>query len=294
MNELGLSVVIPAYNEEQNLPKTVADLQGALRQEQIPYEIILVNDNSRDRTAEVIRELISGDPRIRTVDRQPPGGFGRAVRTGLEMVTGDCVVICMADGSDDPQDVVRYYRKLEEGYDCVFGSRFIEGAYVEKYPRFKLIMNRIVNRCIQLLFMCRFNDLTNAFKAYRTDVIRSCSPFHACHFNLTIEMSLGALIRRYNIAQIPIRWYGRTWGSSNLSLAKMGRRYLATLVNAFAERLLISDDLFAERLASAAHRESQRSSQERRLAALEQRVEELEEHLAGPVRTTVLSERNAA
>jgi dolichol-phosphate mannosyltransferase len=213
---------------------------------------------------------MADDNRVRTVNRQPPGGFGRAIRTGLEQVTGDCVVICMADSSDDPQDVVRYYRKLEEGYDCVFGSRFMDGAYVENYPRFKLIMNRIVNRCIQAMFFCPYNDLTNAFKAYRTEVIRACSPFHACHFNLTIEMSLGALIRRYNVAQIPIRWYGRKWGSSNLSLAKMGRRYLATLLRAFAERLLISDDLVAERLAC-------RTLHDDRLKQLEERIVRLEQ-----------------
>lgn len=269
MNQLKLSVVIPAYNEEKNLPPTVAELQAALRRELIPYEIILVNDNSRDATAEVIRRLMEQDACLRTVDRRPPGGFGRAIRSGLELVTGDCVVICMADSSDDPEDVVRYYRKLEEGYDCVFGSRFISGAAVENYPRFKLVINRIVNRCIQLMFLCPFNDLTNAFKAYRTDVIQSCSPYHGCHFNITIEMSLGALNRNCHVAQIPIRWYGRKWGSSNLSLRTMGRRYLATLVKAFAERMLISDDLLAERLVARRHREES-------LKQLESRIEQLE------------------
>jgi dolichol-phosphate mannosyltransferase len=270
MNDLKLSVVIPAYNEEQNLPPTVHDLQAALQRAGVPYELILVNDNSTDRTADVIRGLMEKDDRIRTVDRLPPGGFGRAVRAGLERVEGDCVAICMADSSDDPDDVVRYYRKLEEGYDCVFGSRFIKGGYVENYPRFKLIMNRIVNRCIQLMFLCPFNDLTNAFKAYRTEVVRSCSPYHACHFNITIEMSLGALSRHYNITQIPIRWYGRKWGSSNLSLGKMGRRYLATLVQAFAERVLISDDLVAEKLSIRRQREDTIQQLELRIARLEQ------------------------
>lgn len=270
MNQLKLSVVIPAYNEEKNLPPTVGELQAALRREEIPYEIILVNDNSQDGTALVIRDLMEHDACIRSVDRQPPGGFGRAIRSGLEIVSGDCVVICMADSSDDPEDVVRYYRKLEEGYDCVFGSRFVPGAAVENYPPVKLVINRIVNRCIQLMFLCPFNDLTNAFKAFRTDVIQSCSPYHACHFNITIEMSLGALNRNCHIAQIPIQWYGRKWGSSNLSLRKMGRRYLATLVKAFAERVLISDDLLAERL-------SARRSREETLKQLETRIERLEQ-----------------
>jgi dolichol-phosphate mannosyltransferase len=241
-----LSVVIPAYNEEKNLPTVVAGLQEQLVRHGIPYEIILVNDNSKDGTAAVIAELMHADPFIRTVNRQPPGGFGRAVRSGLDAVRGDIAVICMADSSDDPQDVVRYYRTIQSGYDCVYGSRFMRGGSVSNYPRVKRVVNRIVNRMMQFLFRCPFNDLTNAFKAYRTSVLRDCGPYQACHFNLTIELSLSALIRGYKIAQIPINWRGRTWGCSNLSLWKMGRRYLATLTKLYSERLLIHDDILSE------------------------------------------------
>jgi len=241
-----LSVVIPAYNEEQNLPPAVADLQEQLSENHIPYEIIIVNDNSQDGTAAVIAELMKADPLIRTVNRRPPGGFGRAVRSGLEAVRGDIAVVCMADASDAPEDVVRYYHTIQAGYDCVFGSRFIKGSSVNSYPRLKLIVTRLVNRMIKLLFRCSFNDLTNAFKAYRVSVLRECGPFQACHFNLTIELSLNALIRGYKIAQITIRWRGRTWGCSNLSLWKMGRRYLATLLKLYTERLLIRDDILTE------------------------------------------------
>ena len=241
-----LSVVIPAYNEEKNLPVVVAELQTALRQAGIPYELLLVNDNSKDRTHEVILELRAADPCVRLVDRRPPGGFGRAIRSGLAEVSGDVVVICMADCSDVPADVVRYYRKIQEGYDCVFGSRFIQGSIVNNYPRGKLIVNRMVNKCVQILFRCPFNDLTNAFKAYRTRVIRELEPFHSSHFNLTLELSLGALNRGYKVAQIPIEWHGRTWGSSNLRLREMGRRYLATLLKMYVDRIFVNDDLMAE------------------------------------------------
>jgi dolichol-phosphate mannosyltransferase len=247
MNDMSLSVVVPAHNEQDNLSETVQELLGALRAEGIPHEIILVDDCSEDETGRVIAGLAAANPVIRWITRKPPSGFGRAVRAGLEAVSGDVVIIYMADKSDDPADAVRYYRKIEEGYDCVFGSRFRKGARVENYPRVKLVANRIVNRCIQAMFLCRFNDLTNAFKAYRTEVIRDCGPFRASHFNITIELSLSALIRKYKIAEIPISWYGRTWGSSNLRLTEMGRRYLATLLKVFAEKLLIADDLIADR-----------------------------------------------
>jgi dolichol-phosphate mannosyltransferase len=265
-----LSIVIPAYNEEKNIAKCINELQATLRyKHEIPYEIIIVNDNSSDNTESVVRSEMATDSAVRIVNRTPPGGFGRAVRAGMEAVRGDVVVVYMADLSDSPEDVVAYYRKIREGYDCVFGSRFMKGSEVQNYPPFKLFINRIVNRCIQVMFWTRFNDLTNAFKAYRTAVIRDCGPYRACHFNLTLEMSLGALIRDYHIAQIPIKWYGRTWGSSNLKLAEMGRRYLSTLLMMFFQRHLIADDLLADRLASNIGYHYQLHDLEARIASLE-------------------------
>jgi len=280
MHELKASVVIPAHNEEKNLPGVLTALQEAFRAEQIPYEIIVVNDNSGDGTADAIAAFMAADPGIRTVNRTPPGGFGRAIRSGLELVSGDVVIIYMADCSDHAADAVAYYRKIEEGYDCVFGSRFIKGSHVADYPRFKLIINRIVNKAMQWIFRCGFNDLTNAFKAYRTNVIKECGPFRASHFNITIEMSLGAVVRKYHIAQIPISWTGRTWGSSNLHIKEMGRRYLSTLIKVFAERMLIADDLLTERLAVHAAEESRLASHEKRLEELDKRLDDLEHRLA--------------
>ena len=276
MSRITLSVIIPTYNEEKSLGRTVNDLTIVLQKEQVPYEIILVNDNSSDTTPEIIKGLMDNNSNIKTINRKPPGGFGRAIRSGLELVSGEAVVICMADSSDDPLDVIKYYNKLEEGYDCVFGSRFIKGSSVENYPVAKLLVNRIVNKIIQWIFWCKFNDLTNAFKAYRTEVIRSCGPYRACHFNMTLELSLSALARKYSICQVPINWYGRTWGSSNLSLRKMGRRYLATLIYIYAEKVLISDDLEAERLTIRRQKESNLEDIHSKLEQLEKKLLELE------------------
>jgi dolichol-phosphate mannosyltransferase len=269
-----LSVVIPAFNEEKTIGECIRELRSCLRDKhQIPYEIIVVNDNSRDGTEEIVRAEMAGDEAIRIVNRTPPGGFGRAVRSGMEAVKGDVVVVYMADLSDSPDDVAAYYAKIREGYDCVFGSRFIKGSEVQNYPLVKLIANRIVNRCVQVMFWTRFNDLTNAFKAYRIAVIRDCGPYRACHFNLTLEMSLGALIRDYHVAQVPIRWYGRTWGSSNLRLGEMGRRYLSTLLMMFFQRYLIADDLMADRLASNMAYHFQLQDLEQRINSLEQKLD---------------------
>lgn len=278
-NQLLLSVVIPAHNEEQNLEPTVLDLTRTLAAEGIRYEIVVVNDNSADDTQGVAEKLAAGDAGVRIVTRTHLGGFGRAIRSGLAVFEGDVVAIVMADQSDDPRDLVRYYRKIEEGYDCVFGSRFRKSSEVVNYPRNKLYVNRLVNKIIQLLFWTHFNDLTNAFKAYRRHVVMESGPYSSSHFNLTIEMSLSALIRRYHIAEIPINWYGRTWGASNLSLLAMGRRYLSTLVKLLSERLLISDDLLEERLVERAFMADRLSKVEGQLNDVEREVDGLKELL---------------
>ena len=129
---------------------------------------------------------------------------------------------------------------------------------------------------MQLLFWTRYNDLTNSFKAYRSYVIRDIWPLKACHFNITIELSLNALIREYAIAQVPISWQGRTWGSSNLHLSEMGRRYLSTLLRAWFEKNLILDDLLAESVVSRKRSLAASVALESRVNALERRIKALE------------------
>ena len=245
-NALVYSIVIPAHNEEKNIIPTVTSLATALRAESIPFELVVVNDNSEDQTAAVVEAAGADFPELRLVHNAIKSGLGRAVRCGLQHCSGDVVAVVMADQSDHPGDVVACYRTIEQGYDCVFGSRFIKGSKTTNYPPVKLVANRIANTLIRLMFLTRHNDLTNAFKVYRRHVINSISPLYAAHFNITIEMSLSALVRRYRIATIPIRWSGRTWGASNLHLREMGRRYLCTLLKIWFEWVLIQDDLVDE------------------------------------------------
>lgn len=171
-----LSIVIPAYNEENSLPETLDGLLPVLGREGFDFEIVVVNDNSDDNTRQIVRDRMRSHPEIVLVNNVPPGGFGRAIRAGLRHFTGDAVAIVMADSSDDPEDVVRCFRKLCEGYDCVFGSRFRSRSSVTAYPTRKLIVNRIVNKLLQVLFLTRYNDLTNAFKVYRRSAIENIGP----------------------------------------------------------------------------------------------------------------------
>jgi len=237
-----LSLVMPARNEEGCITATLERFTDVIGTSGIPYEIVVVDDGSTDSTPDRLRALAVRHPEIVPVTNRGRHGFGMAIRCGLEYVSGDAVAIVMADGSDSPEDAEKYYRKLLEGYDCVFGSRFIKGAKVIDYPRHKLILNRMANAFIRILFGYNFNDTTNAFKCYRREVIDSMQPLISPHFNLTVEMPLKAVIRGYSFAVVPITWTNRAHGVSKLKIKEMGSRYLFIVLYLWLEKHLAHGD----------------------------------------------------
>jgi dolichol-phosphate mannosyltransferase len=237
-----LSVVIPAHNEEAVVGETVEGIVDRLDREQIEHEVVVIDDSSVDETAAVVERIAAGHPQVRCLRSPYRNGFGLAVRAGLEVFSGDAVVIVMADGSDSPQDLVTYYNLLEEGYECAFGSRFSPGSQVVDYPRTKLVMNRLVNWWIRALFRHGYNDTTNAFKAYRRNVIENVQPLLSHHFNLTVELPLKAVVRGYSYGVVSISWTNRKAGVSKLSLNEMGSRYLFIVLYVFLEHHLSRGD----------------------------------------------------
>jgi dolichol-phosphate mannosyltransferase len=183
------------------------------------------------------------NPRLRIVDSQPPHGFGLAIRKGLEVISGDYVVIFMGDGSDDIGDVVKYYQKLSEGYDCVFGSRFIQGSKVYGYPSVKLLLNRLGNKFIQFLFLINYNDVSNAFKGYRTEVIRAVEPLVSQYFNITVEIPLKAIVRGFSFAVVPINWNGRGSGVSKYKIKELSRKYFFSIFFVWLEKILLKEEI---------------------------------------------------
>ena len=237
-----LSIVIPARDEEGSLPSMVQHLHTELTLRSVPHEIIVVDDGSKDKTWEVLQTLKVQIPQLHPVKNEGPHGFGRAIICGLDRMTGDAVAIMMADESDDSHDVVRYWEKLNEGYDCVFGSRFMKGGGVIDYPRVKLLMNRLANFFLRVLFHIKLNDTTNAFKAYRKTVIDGCRPLIAPHFNLTVELPLKAIVRGYSWSVIPITWRNRRHGEAKLKLREMGSRYLFICLYVWLEKYFSRGD----------------------------------------------------
>jgi len=239
-----LSIVIPAYNEAQSLPGTLQAFYVAMQENSIDHELLVVNDNSKDNTAEVLVEVQKDIPTLRTIFNPPPhNGFGFAIRKGLENFSGDCVAIVMADLSDAPEDLVKFYRAMvEQKVDCVFGDRFGRGGKVIDYPRKKLYLNRFVNTMISMVFKIRYKDVTNAFKLYSRQAIEGLKPFMSPHFNLTVELPLKAIVRGYSYTIVPNSWQNRKYGVSNLKIREMGSRYFFIVLYCLIEKYFSKGD----------------------------------------------------
>jgi len=237
-----LSVVIPARNEAGSIAATVEHLYTELRLQQIPHEIVVVDDGSSDGTWKLLQQTTERVPTLRPLRSDGENGFGRAIAFGFDRIQGDAVVVMMADESDDCRDVTVYWRVLNEGWDAVFGSRFIRGGGVIDYPAPKLAINRLANLFLKIVFQAPCNDFTNAFKAYRRKALEGCRPFLSPHFNLTIELPLKIVVRGYSWTVVPITWRNRRAGESKLKLKEMGSRYFFIALYCWLEKYFSRGD----------------------------------------------------
>jgi len=234
---------MPARDEEAALPETLREIYREFLAVNVPHEIVVIDDGSQDRTWEVLQALRREIPTLAPLQNPGPHGFGRAIIQGLNAMKGDACVIMMADASDSPKDAVKYWRLLnDQGYECAFGSRFIKGGTVVDYPRVKLFINRLANLFIRMVFRIRLNDTTNAFKAYRRNVIDGCRPLLAAHFNLTVEIPLKAVVRDFTWTVIPISWQNRKHGVAKLKIKEMGSRYFFICAYVWLEKYLSRGD----------------------------------------------------
>jgi len=238
-----LSIVIPAHNEEGSIAETLQTLYKKLSIEAIDHEIVVVNDNSKDQTEKIVLELQQEIPTLKYEYNKYPNGFGFAVRHGLENAAGDCIAIMMADLSDDPDDLIKFYRSMQQGnWDCVFGNRWIKGGAVYNYPLLKKIINRIANILVASVMGIKYTDCTNAFKLYKKETISGLKPFLSPHFNLTLELPLKAIVRGYSYTVLPNSWRNRKTGESKLKIKEMGSRYFFILLYCIIEKYFSKGD----------------------------------------------------
>lgn len=234
------SIIIPAYREVSNLSPTIIGITRALEQSGYSeFEILVIDDASNDGTAELLSNLSKQDTRVRGVINETRTGFGQSIRQGLSLFEGKSVTITMADSSDDPQDIPKYFKEIEAGADCVFGSRFINGSRLKGYPQNKYHINRAVNLAIRMIFGHGLNDTTGAFKCYSKSALKRIQPLVSDGFNITVEMPLKAVVRGCKYKIIPIGWKNQEDRISNLRLGRMAPHYLYSVLIVLLEKWLI-------------------------------------------------------
>ena len=236
-----LSVVIPAYDEAGSIASTVEDIAAALEAAAIDYEIVVIDDASSDETAIVLDDHRRENP----PSPLPPLAQSAGSATPYEPAS----IVSGRLGGDRHGGRIRRpsgYRPLPPGPRGGLRLRVRLAVhswlYVHDYPRFKLFLNRIVNCGIRVLFRSGYNDTTNAFKAYRREVIETVQPLLSNHFNLTVEIPLKAIVRGHSYKVIPISWRNRKEGESKLSLQEMGSRYAFIVLYVLLERHLSRGD----------------------------------------------------
>ncbi|MBI5395001.1 MAG: glycosyltransferase [Verrucomicrobia bacterium] len=218
---MDLTVVIPAYNEEAIIEETLRDLERKLT---IPHQVLVVNDHSHDRTAEIVERLGKEFPHVRLVHNTGVRGISQTLLTGWRAATTPVVVTMMADLCDDPLTVPAMLKKIEEGYDVCCGSRYMEGGGKIGGPGPQSWLSRFVGWSLHRLIGLPTLDASNAFKMYRRDVLMNMT-IEEAGFASSLEIIVKAFLKNCKIAEVPTVWRARTKGKSSFKVFKVARNY---------------------------------------------------------------------
>lgn len=234
---MSLSIIIPVKNEENNIDFIFKKLKKKIT---VKFEICFVDDFSSDKSKIKIKKLNTKyKDKVKYYKNTKPG-LGSAINIGITKSKHKFIVIMMCDSSDDINDLKKYIKIINKGkFDAVFGTRFTKKSKVINYPIKKLILNRLFNLFVGLIFFNNFNDYTNAFKIYKKSSLKTLLPIVSESFNVFLELPLKIISRNYKYTIIPINWYGRKKGVSKFKIKELGSKYFFTMLYCWLEKLLI-------------------------------------------------------
>lgn len=228
-----LSVVIPAFNEEKRIERTLRDVDSYLEKQKYEYEILVVDNGSNDKTVQVVKKLEATSVQNAHILEQPPvvagNNKGNAVRKGIMAAQGEYVVFMDADNATPISDIEKFWPYLEQGIEVVIGSRYLDKSSVKiKQPFYKIFLSRISNILIQIVLVPHINDTQCGFKAFKTPAAKEIFK------NLTIygwafdmELLAIALKLSYRIKEVPVSW--EEHGGSHVPL----KAYIQSLIDLF-------------------------------------------------------------
>lgn len=204
-----LSVVIPAYNEEKRIGETVLAIGGYLAKQNYDSEVIVVNNRSKDKTAEIAREVGKNIPNLRVMDEMKPGK-GHAVTTGMLAAQGDYRLFTDADNSTSIDHLDKMMPYFEKGYSVVIGSLAVKGAEIVRgggEPLWRVILGKLGNKWIQVLAVWGINDTQRGFKIFTSGAVNDIFP-RLTIFGWGFDVEVLALARKfgYKIKELPVTW----------------------------------------------------------------------------------------
>ena len=218
------SLIIPFKNEVAYARITMEQVYLYLSERQIDFELIAVDD-STDETWDILQSFEKTHKNVVVVKGGNPSGYGKALRKGFSVASGDIIIPFNGDMCDSLDDVMLYIELIEKGNDMVFGSRFMSGAKVNDSTVTKEFLSQLGNMFLQLLFQTNCSDITNSFKAYRKTVLDEIKPT-ADGYNIGMEIALKGILKKYQYTTIPVVWSGRKHGRSKMSIIKSIITYL--------------------------------------------------------------------
>ena len=236
---MSLSIIIPCRNEEESIENTINEITNHLIKKVNNFEINIINDFSSDGTLKKLKIISKRNKKIKIYNNQIRG-LGGAINLGIEKSLNKFTVIVMADLSDSPEDIIKYYFEIKNNdLDAVLGTRFCSNSLIENYPKKKLFFNRIFNNLVKILFWQKYNDFTNAFKIYKTSVLKELKPIISENFNIFLELPLKIISRKYKYSIIPVNWRNRKNGEAKFKIKELGSKYLFTLLYCYLEKILL-------------------------------------------------------
>lgn len=202
-----MSIVIPAYNEEARLARSLESVVAFVEASPIDYEVILVNNNSTDSTREIALAFASEHPCVTVLDQERQGK-GAAVRKGVLAARGDYVIFCDADFSMPVEEIVSFLPSVLGPYDIAIGSRELPGSERIGEPEYRHIMGRVYNLIVRLFAIPRIHDTQAGFKAFRREVAQHLFTLQTIDgWGFDVEVLFIARKKGYRLIEIPITWY---------------------------------------------------------------------------------------
>lgn len=203
-----LSVIIPAYNEETRIASTLEEIDRFLEKQNFDYEIIVVVNNSKDRTFEVVKDLEATTVQKARALNLKEGGKGNAVKQGISKAVGDIIMFMDADNATPISEIEKFMPFFKQGYDVVIGSRYLDNSKVEhKQPIYRIILSRLSNVLIQILAIPGIHDTQLGFKAFTKQAAKDIFPkVSVLRWGFDMEVLTIAIKHGYKIKEVGVVW----------------------------------------------------------------------------------------